>query len=69
LRPGKPHTYLFCFIFSVNGQPRPLESEDVKLIRHELQHIRDRVNHLLDKLEPSLPSGVEAVINGEGQGK
>lgn len=55
--------------FTVNGQPRPLESEDVKFIRHELQHIRDRVNHLLDRLEPGPPSGVESIINGEDRGE
>ncbi len=47
------------FLFSVNGQPRPLESDEVKHIRSELQQVRDRVNSLLDRLEPPAP-----VING-----
>lgn len=40
---------------SVNGKPRPLEGEDVKYMRKELQEIRNRVNHLLDTLEPPAP--------------
>ena len=33
----------------------PLESDQVRHIRSELQHVRDRVNYLLDKLEPEAP--------------
>ena len=36
----------------VNGQPRPLECDQVKHIRGELQLMRDRVNYLLDSLDP-----------------
>jgi protein TFG len=36
----------------VNGQPMPLVSDEVKLIRKELQQIRNRCNYLLDRLEP-----------------
>jgi protein TFG len=36
----------------VNGQPMPLETDEVKLIRKELQQIRNRCNYLLDRLEP-----------------
>ncbi|XP_055954880.1 protein TFG [Patella vulgata] len=36
----------------VNNMPKPLESDEVKLIKRELQLIRDRVNRLLDRLEP-----------------
>ncbi|XP_051998717.1 protein TFG-like isoform X2 [Xyrauchen texanus] len=36
----------------VNGQPRPLESSQVKHLRRELIHLRNKVNSLLDSLEP-----------------
>ncbi|XP_062312521.1 protein TFG isoform X4 [Osmerus eperlanus] len=37
----------------VNGQPRPLESSQVKYLRRELIELRNKVNSLLDSLEPS----------------
>ncbi|XP_036914853.1 protein TFG isoform X4 [Sturnira hondurensis] len=36
----------------VNGQPRPLESSQVKYLRRELIELRNKVNRLLDTLEP-----------------
>ncbi|XP_072901310.1 protein TFG isoform X3 [Hemitrygon akajei] len=36
----------------VNGQPRPLESNQVKYLRRELIELRNKVNRLLDCLEP-----------------
>ncbi|XP_026073798.1 protein TFG-like [Carassius auratus] len=36
----------------VNGQPRPLESSQVKHLRRELIHLRNKVNSLLYSLEP-----------------
>ncbi|XP_051047652.1 protein TFG isoform X3 [Phodopus roborovskii] len=36
----------------VNGQPRPLESSQVKYLRRELIELRNKVNRLLDCLEP-----------------
>ncbi|XP_066096756.1 protein TFG isoform X1 [Saccopteryx bilineata] len=36
----------------VNGQPRPLESSQVKYLRQELIELRNKVNRLLDSLEP-----------------
>nr|XP_006813315.1 PREDICTED: protein TFG-like isoform X3 [Saccoglossus kowalevskii] len=40
----------------VNGQPRPLESDQVKHLRKEITDLRNRLNQLLDDLEPpSLP--------------
>ena len=36
----------------MNGLPRPLESDEVKYIRRELKELRNRINHLLDILEP-----------------
>ncbi|XP_016147790.1 protein TFG-like [Sinocyclocheilus grahami] len=39
-------------VFAVNGQPRPLESSQVKHLRRELIHLRNKVNSLLDSLEP-----------------
>lgn len=43
----------------VNGQPLPLEGDDVKHIRKELQSIRNRVNHLLDHLELSSSANID----------
>ncbi|XP_048833991.1 protein TFG-like [Brienomyrus brachyistius] len=42
----------------VNGQPRPLESNQVKFLRHELFQLRDKVNHMLGSLEPPLEPGL-----------
>lgn len=48
---------------AVNGEPRPLESDQVKHLRKELQQIRNHVNRLLDGLESPdnnhLPVGVD----------
>ncbi|XP_045021479.1 protein TFG-like [Bubalus bubalis] len=35
----------------INGQPRPLESSQVKYLRRELIELRNKVNRLLDSLE------------------
>jgi len=43
----------------VNGQPLPLVSDEVKLIRKELQQIRNRCNYLLDRLEPPAKADTE----------
>lgn len=52
----------------VNGKPKPLESDDIKNIKKELQHIRDTVNHLLDSLEPSavseITSSADNIVKG-----
>jgi len=55
--------------FAVNQQPRQLSSEESRYLRHQLQDVRDRVNHLLDKLDnhglPSVTdSGADSVTNG-----
>uniref|UniRef100_A0A8V0XJ04 Trafficking from ER to golgi regulator n=1 Tax=Gallus gallus TaxID=9031 RepID=A0A8V0XJ04_CHICK len=42
----------------VNGQPRPLESNQVKYLRRELIELRNKVNRLLDCLEPPAEPGV-----------
>uniref|UniRef100_A0A1A8JZW7 Trk-fused protein n=1 Tax=Nothobranchius kuhntae TaxID=321403 RepID=A0A1A8JZW7_NOTKU len=42
----------------VNGQPRPLESSQVKYLRRELIELRNKVNNLLDSLEPPLEPGM-----------
>ncbi|KPP76309.1 protein TFG-like [Scleropages formosus] len=42
----------------VNGQPRPLESSQVKYLRRELLELRNKVNYLLDSLEPPVEPGV-----------
>ncbi|XP_007493618.1 protein TFG isoform X1 [Monodelphis domestica] len=41
----------------VNGQPRPLESSQVKYLRRELIELRNKVNRLLDCLEPPVEPG------------
>ncbi|KAM5180343.1 protein TFG isoform 2-T2 [Mantella aurantiaca] len=42
----------------VNGQPRPLESSQVKHLRRELIELRNKVNRLLDCLEPPAEPGI-----------
>ncbi|XP_061698311.1 protein TFG [Syngnathoides biaculeatus] len=44
----------------VNGQPRPLESSQVKYLRRELIELRNKVNTLLDTFEPPTEPGVAA---------
>lgn len=51
---------LCLFFFTVNGQPRPLESSQVKHLRRELIHLRNKVNSLLDSLEPPSESVPES---------
>ncbi|KAM3607711.1 uncharacterized protein V6R79_012385 [Siganus canaliculatus] len=46
----------------VNGQPRPLESSQVKHLRRELIELRNKVNTLLDSLEPPTEPGVVAAV-------
>lgn len=41
----------------------PLETDEVKMIKKELQHIRDTANRLLDHLEPK---PLNVLVNGEG---
>lgn len=43
----------------VNGQPRPLESSQVKHLRKELIQLRNRINSLLDRLEPPSEPALE----------
>nr|XP_056701661.1 protein TFG-like [Euleptes europaea] len=42
----------------VNGQPRPLESNQVKYLRRELIELHNKVNRLLDCLEPPAEPGL-----------
>ncbi|TTM51868.1 Protein TFG [Bagarius yarrelli] len=44
----------------VNGQPRPLESCQVKHLRKELIQLRNRINSLLDSLEPPSEPALES---------
>ena len=44
-------SFIICSYLKVNGQPRPLESDQLKHIKQELQEMRDKVNHLLDSLQ------------------
>ncbi|RXM33630.1 Protein TFG [Acipenser ruthenus] len=50
----------------VNGQPRPLESNQVKYLRRELIELRNQVNRLLDSLEPPVEPGLSASITENG---
>ncbi|XP_038657723.1 protein TFG isoform X6 [Scyliorhinus canicula] len=50
----------------VNGQPRPLESNQVKYLRRELIELRNKVNRLLDSLEPPTEPGLSANIPENG---
>lgn len=53
--------------FSVNGQPRPLESNQVKYLRRELIELRDKVNRLLDCLEPPAEPGLSTNLPDSGR--
>uniref|UniRef100_A0A803JLX2 Trafficking from ER to golgi regulator n=1 Tax=Xenopus tropicalis TaxID=8364 RepID=A0A803JLX2_XENTR len=46
----------------VNGQPRPLESSQVKYLRRELIELRNKVNRLLDCLEPPAEPGIPSSL-------
>lgn len=49
----------------VNGQPRPLESNEVCYVREELRHIRNRVIALMDHLEPAATANKESAQDAE----
>lgn len=51
----------------VNGQPQPLESNQIKHLKTELRHIRDRVIQIIDTLEPQsdITSSVDTVSKEE----
>ena len=51
----------------VNGQPRPLESSQVKYLRRELIELRNKVNRLLDSLEPPGEPGPSTNIPENGR--
>ncbi|XP_014108850.1 protein TFG isoform X5 [Pyrgilauda ruficollis] len=50
----------------VNGQPRPLESNQVKYLRRELIELRNKVNRLLDCLEPPAEPGLSTNLPESG---
>lgn len=52
---------------AVNGQPRPLESSQVKYLRRELIELRNKVNNLLDSLEPPTETGLAAKAPDSGK--
>lgn len=52
---------------AVNGQPRPLESSQVKYLRRELTELRNKVNTLLDSLEPPTEPGLTATAPDSGK--
>lgn len=51
----------------MNGQPRPLESSQVKYLRRELIELRKKVNNLLDSLEPPTEPGLTATAPESGK--
>lgn len=53
--------------FAVNGQPRPLESNQVKYLRRELIELRNKVNRLLDCLEPPAEPGLSTNLPESGR--
>lgn len=53
-------------VISVNGNPKPMEAEDVVQIRKELRSIRKQVDYMLDRLDSgfaSSPTGVNQIAN------
>lgn len=58
---------LFILIHVVNGQPRPLESSQVKYLRRELIELRNKVNNLLDSLEPPSEPGLTSTAPESGK--
>lgn len=57
----------FILLSAVNGQPRPLESSQVKYLRRELIELRNKVNNLLDTLEPPTEPGLAATAPDSGK--
>lgn len=55
------------YFIPVNGQPRPLESSQVKYLRRELIELRNKVNRLLDSLEPPGEPGPSTNIPENGR--
>lgn len=51
----------------MNGQPRPLESSQVKYLRRELIELRNKVNNLLDSLEPPSEPGMTSTAPENGE--
>lgn len=51
----------------MNGQPRPLESNQVKYLRRELIELRNKVNRLLDCLEPPAEPGLSTNLPESGR--
>lgn len=58
---------LHLSLCAVNGQPRPLESSQVKYLRRELIELRNKVNNLLDSLEPPTEPGLAATAPDSGK--
>uniref|UniRef100_H3AW51 Trafficking from ER to golgi regulator n=1 Tax=Latimeria chalumnae TaxID=7897 RepID=H3AW51_LATCH len=55
----------------VNGQPRPLESNQVKYLRQELTELCNKLNQLLDSLELPVEPGFSTSVpeNDPGEGR
>lgn len=61
------HKSSLTYAFTVNGQPRPLESNQVKYLRRELIELRNKVNRLLDCLEPPAEPGLSTSLPENGK--
>lgn len=59
--------FIYNCCFAVNGQPRPLESNQVKYLRRELIELRNKVNRLLDCLEPPAEPGLSTNLPESGR--
>ena len=54
-----------CYVNTVNSQPKQLTSEQSRHLRHQLQDVRDRINHLLDNLSShELTDSAGTVVDG-----
>lgn len=56
-------------VISVNGNPKPMEAEDVVQIRKELRSIRKQVDYILDRLDSGFASSAAGVNQTSNEGK
>lgn len=56
-------------VVSVNGNPKPMEADDVVQIRKELRSIRKQVDYMLDRLDSGFASSATGVSQASIEGK
>lgn len=56
-------------VISVNGNPKPMEADDVVQIRKELRSIRKQVDYMLDRLDSGFASSATGVNQIANEGK